>query len=63
MPTLDSNLLRIDCPCTKRNCPRHGSCEACREYHRKAKPPMLPYCEREPNWVQKLLGKKRLRAR
>lgn len=22
-----------ECPCTSRNCPRHGDCDTCKEYH------------------------------
>ena len=25
--------LNPDCPCTYPGCPRHGDCEACKEYH------------------------------
>jgi len=50
-------LTVIDCPCTKRNCPRHGACDECREYHRNTKHPRPPFCERAPNWFQRLFGK------
>jgi hypothetical protein len=57
MAVLSSNLQVIDCPCTKRNCPRHGYCAECREYHRTAKRPRPPYCERKRNWLQRLFAK------
>ncbi|EDO62825.1 hypothetical protein CLOLEP_00414 [[Clostridium] leptum DSM 753] len=31
------------CPCKKKNCPRHGNCGECKEFHRiNSKYP--PYC-------------------
>ncbi|PKM74324.1 MAG: hypothetical protein CVU91_00190 [Firmicutes bacterium HGW-Firmicutes-16] len=35
-----------DCPCPKKNCPRHGKCDECRSYHAEHKK-HPPYCERE----------------
>ena len=26
-------VINKDCPCTYPGCPRHGDCEACKEYH------------------------------
>ena len=36
--------VQADCPCTKRNCPRRGQCEACAAYH--AAKGKLPFCLR-----------------
>jgi len=47
------------CTCTKRNCPRHGNCTACRNYHANARRPRPPYCEREPNWFKRMFGARR----
>lgn len=49
-------LAIINCPCTKRNCPRHGACEECREYHLRARHPRPPYCERKPGWFKRWFG-------
>lgn len=38
-----------DCPCKKRNCPRHGDCEACREHHANSKRQRPVKCERQSN--------------
>jgi len=37
----------VECSCP-RNCPRHGHCDECREFHGQAKRPRPPFCEREP---------------
>jgi hypothetical protein len=34
-----------NCPCPKKDCPRHSNCEECVKYH-KAKNE-LPFCARE----------------
>ena len=47
------------CTCTKRNCPRHGNCTACRNYHANARRARPPYCEREPNWFKRMFGARR----
>ncbi|HEX2938738.1 MAG TPA: hypothetical protein VHO66_07460 [Ruminiclostridium sp.] len=33
------------CPCRKKQCPRHGDCDACREHHKNSK--YKPACERK----------------
>ena len=40
-----SSKINKDCPCTWPNCPRHGDCEACKEYHHKIGEKTC--CERE----------------
>ncbi len=35
------------CSCKKKSCPRHGDCEACREYHEASKRKRPVYCDRE----------------
>jgi hypothetical protein len=40
-------VARVDCPCPKRKCPRHGHCQECAAYH-SAKGG-LSYCFREGN--------------
>ena len=57
MVVYSANLQVIDCPCTKRNCPRHGFCAECRAYHLRTKRARAPYCERKRNWFQRLLDK------
>ncbi len=42
-----SFVARIDCPCPKRKCPRHGHCQECAAYH-SAKGG-LSYCFRKGN--------------
>ncbi len=34
-----------NCPCPKKNCPRHGDCAACRSHH-AANKWYPPYCDR-----------------
>ncbi len=45
------------CTCPKRDCPRHGDCEPCRNYHLNSRRPMPPYCERKRNWLQRLFDR------
>ena len=47
--------FRADCPCPKRNCPRHGYCEECKAYH--AAKGKLAYCLREKTTLRDLLAK------
>lgn len=35
------------CPCRKLNCPRHGNCGECREYHKGPGEKWEPACERK----------------
>ena len=35
-----------DCPCEKADCPRHGDCAACVQWHRAAKPDVPIACMR-----------------
>lgn len=37
--------IRTDCPCKRKDCPRHGDCEACRAHHAKSNRPRP--CERK----------------
>ena len=30
-------MINNNCPCKKKNCERHGDCEACRAYHAESK--------------------------
>lgn len=34
------------CTCKKKNCERHGNCDACRAYHAKSKRKLQVACER-----------------
>jgi hypothetical protein len=43
--------------CPKRNCPRHGNCGPCRNYHLNTKRPRSPYCERKPSLLKRFFGK------
>ena len=36
-----------DCPCRKKNCPRHGDCCSCRAYHASSKRKRPTACERK----------------
>ena len=40
-------MTNENCPCKKKSCPRHGDCEACREYHEASKRKRPVYCDRE----------------
>lgn len=40
-------LARTGCPCSKRNCPRHGQCRECATYHGDRG--QLPHCFRTRN--------------
>ena len=40
------NTLQNSCPCRRVNCPRHGDCAACREYHQSSARKMLTHCEK-----------------
>lgn len=51
------------CNCPKQDCPRFGNCVACRAFHLRAKRPRLPYCERGPSLLQRLLSALGLSAR
>jgi hypothetical protein len=45
------------CTCPKRDCPRHGNCQQCRNYHLNRRPPLPPYCERKRGLWRRLFGK------
>jgi hypothetical protein len=36
--------LLEDCPCTKKNCERHGKCKECYIYHSSGR--LMPFCLR-----------------
>lgn len=36
-----------DCPCKKKNCPRHGDCVACRSYHAASRRQRPCYCQQK----------------
>lgn len=38
-------VAQIDCPCSKKRCPRHGHCGECAAYH--GAQGKLPFCSRE----------------
>jgi hypothetical protein len=40
-------VAQTECPCSKKNCPRHGQCTECAAYHRDKGG--LPVCFRERN--------------
>lgn len=41
-----------NCPCRRKNCPRHGRCGECRAFHEKnSRYPV--WCQREKKKVQK----------
>jgi len=44
------------CTCPKKDCPRHGNCQECRNYHLNRKRPLPPYCERKPNLWKRIFG-------
>jgi len=44
------------CTCPKRDCPRHGDCQNCRDYHLRVGRPKPPYCERKPGLLKRLMG-------
>jgi len=39
-----SEAQKVDCPCPKEKCERHGSCEACGAHHTGGK--SRPFCKR-----------------
>lgn len=41
------------CTCPK-DCPRHGDCERCRDYHMHSTRQRAPYCERKPGWFRRV---------
>jgi hypothetical protein len=48
-------IVENDCTCPKKNCRRHGDCEACKEHHLvKGK---LPYCKRDKDSSKKVYFK------
>jgi hypothetical protein len=55
-----ASLIAVSCVCPNRDCPRHGNCNACRDFHAKAKHPPLPYCERKRSWFRRLLVRNQL---
>jgi len=57
------NEQPIICSCPKRDCPRHGDCVACREFHLNSKHPKPPRCERKSIWAEKFFGKASSAAR
>ena len=50
-------MIRKDCPCPKKKCPRFGKCKECIEYHKKRN--QLPYCERPKFSLLRLFGIKK----
>ena len=40
-------MEKKDCPCKRKNCERHGDCDACRAYHAKMKRKCPCACERQ----------------
>lgn len=51
-------VLRRDCPCKKKNCPRHGDCEACRAYHAASRRQRPCACQREKHSFFPFVGGK-----
>ena len=49
-------MNKEDCPCKKKNCERHGDCDACRAYHAESK--RKRPCEREKKPLFTLLKKR-----
>ena len=47
-------MLREDCPCVKKRCPRHGDCDACTAHHQGRRRP--PYCQRSEKRTGRLRG-------
>ncbi len=45
------------CTCPKLDCPRHGDCQPCRNYHLNDRHPRPPYCERKPGLLKRIFGK------
>jgi hypothetical protein len=37
--------IKLDCPCPKNKCDRHGNCTKCEDHH--GKKGKLPYCKRK----------------
>lgn len=50
-------MNRIDCPCKRTECERHGNCDACKAYHHgKTSGKLLTRCEKlvqclQINWT------------
>lgn len=42
---LEEDMDKVNCPCKKRKCVRHGNCEECRKHHAESKSPRP--CERK----------------
>lgn len=40
-------MINENCPCKKKNCPRHGDCEACRIHHAASNRKRPVYCDRK----------------
>lgn len=45
MENMDMEHERMDCPCKRVKCERHGNCDACKEHH-SVKKKYPPACER-----------------
>lgn len=41
---METDNLKIDCPCKRKKCERYGDCAACREHHAGEK--FLTACDR-----------------
>lgn len=55
------NEINQNCPCKKINCPRHGNCKECKQYHHSSSLFMLTKCERinlKQSFKNKLLKSK-----
>ena len=46
-------MVEKECPCKKKNCERHGKCDACREYHANSKRQRPVACERNHQSLKK----------
>lgn len=44
-------MVKEDCPCKKKNCGRHGNCDACKAYHAESKQ-KRPYLPRHNRYEQ-----------
>ena len=53
--------VQMDCPCPKKNCPRHGHCQECAAYH--AAKDGLSYCfRRKTRWDKRCAALIKARA-
>ena len=40
-------MIKEDCPCGRRKCPKHGDCDSCRSHHGASKHKRPVYCDRK----------------